>query len=206
MVFYGTFNEKGVLTMQHVRLLPLDLRYANVIFKLSSDPHVKNALGIQVEKIEDTKAFLLFAIEEEHQKKSLSRVVLNEENEIIGLTTLKHINYEKKQSHIGSWLGHPYWGKGYNEAAKKEIFKIAFLDLQLTYVFAGAKTNNIRSLKAQEKLPYISLHVENKFPEEHAALEKEVKSPCSLHGVSRKIFLNWLKLQSEEEKYEGIEN
>ncbi|MEF7555760.1 GNAT family N-acetyltransferase [Bacillus thuringiensis] len=192
--------------MQHVTLVPLDLRYANVIFRLSSDSHVKNALGIKVEKIEDTKAFLLFAIEEERQKRSLSRMIVNEENEIIGLTTLKHINYEKKQSHIGSWLGYPYWGKGYNEAAKKEIFKIAFLDLQLTYVFTGAKTNNIRSLKAQEKLPYISLHVENKFPGEHAALEKEVRSPCSLHVVSREKFLNWLGLQSEEEKYEGFKN
>ena len=192
--------------MQQVTLVPLDLRYANVIFKLSSDPHVKNALGIKVEKIEDTKAFLLFAIEEERQKRSLSRIVVNEENEIIGLTTLKHINYEKKQSHIGSWLGYPYWGKGYNQAAKKEIFKIAFLDLQLSYVFAGAKTNNIRSLKAQEKLPYISLHVENKFPDEHAALEKEVRSPCSLHVVSHEKFLNWLELQNEEKKYEGIEN
>ncbi|EOP13187.1 hypothetical protein KQ3_03532 [Bacillus cereus B5-2] len=37
--------------MQHVTLVPLDLRYANVIFELSSDPHIKNALGIQVEKI-----------------------------------------------------------------------------------------------------------------------------------------------------------
>ncbi|BCD25087.1 hypothetical protein BC30090_3984 [Bacillus cereus] len=133
-------------------------------------------------------------------------MIVNAENEIIGLTTLKHINYEKKQSHIGSWLGYPYWGKGYNEAAKKEIFKIAFLDLQLSYVFAGAKTNNIRSLKAQEKLPYISLHVENKFPDEHAALEKEVRSPCSLHVVSREKFLNWLELQNEEEKYEEIKN
>ncbi|PGM55360.1 GNAT family N-acetyltransferase [Bacillus thuringiensis] len=192
--------------MQHVTLLPLDLRYTNVIFELSSDPHIKNALGITVENIEDTKAFLLFAIEEEHQKKSLSRMIVNEENEIIGLTTLKHINDEKKQSHIGSWLGYPYWGKGYNEAAKKEIFKIAFLDLQLSYVFAGAKTNNTRSLKAQEKLPYISLHVENKFPDEHAALEKEVKSTCSLHVVSRENFLNWLRLQNEREKYEEIEN
>ncbi len=112
--------------MQHVTLVPLDLRYANVIFKLSSDPHVKNALGIKVEKIEDTKAFLLFTIEEERQKRSLSRIVVNEENEIIGLTTLKHINYEKKQSHIGSWLGYSYWGKGYNQATKKKSLKSPF--------------------------------------------------------------------------------
>ena len=192
--------------MQHVTLLPLDLCYTNVIFELSSDPHIKTALGITVENIEDTKAFLLFAIEQERQKKSLSRMIVNEENEIIGLTTLKHINNEKKQSHIGSWLGYPYWGKGYNEAAKKEIFKIAFLDLQLSYVFAGAKTTNVRSLKAQEKLPYISLHVEDRFPDEHSALEEEVKSSCVLHVVSRENFLNWLDIQNKEGKYEDIKN
>ncbi|MED1411266.1 MULTISPECIES: GNAT family N-acetyltransferase [Bacillus] len=192
--------------MKRVTLLPLDLRYANAIFELSNDPHVKNALGIKVETIEDTKAFILFAMEEERKEHSLSKVIVNEENEIIGLTTLKHINYEQKRSHIGSWLGYQYWGNGYNEAAKKEIFKIAFLDLQLTYVFAGAKTTNIRSLKAQEKLPYISLHVENKFPDEHAALEKEVKSSCVLHVISREKFLNWLEVQNEGGKYESIEN
>lgn len=112
--------------MQHVTLLPLDLCYTNVIFELSSDPHIKNALGITIENIEDTKAFLLFAIEEKRQKKSLSRMIVNEEDEIIGLTTLKHINNEKKQSHIGSWLGYPYWKKGYNEAAKKNFLKSLF--------------------------------------------------------------------------------
>ncbi|MGE6550123.1 GNAT family N-acetyltransferase [Bacillus mycoides] len=164
--------------MKQVTLLPLDLRYANVLFELSSNPHVKNALGLKVESVEDTKTFILFAIEEER----------------------------KKHSHIGSWLGYQYWGRGYNESAKKEIFKIAFLDLQLTYVFAGAKTNNIRSLKAQEKLPYISLHVEKQFPDIHAALEKEVKSPCVLHVVSCEKFSNWLEVRNEGGKYESIKN
>ncbi|PEB53288.1 GNAT family N-acetyltransferase [Bacillus pseudomycoides] len=179
--------------MKHILLLPFDLQYAEIIFTLSSDPHVKDTLGLKVETIEDTKAFIRFTMEDEQKKHSLSRVIVNEKEEVIGITTLKHINYEKKQSHIGSWLGYPYWGQGYNEAAKKEILKIAFEELHLKHVFAGAKTTNIRSLKAQEKLPYMSLHVEKKFPDEHAALEKETKSPCTLHVVSRENFLNWMK-------------
>ncbi len=31
--------------MQHVTLLPLDLCYTNVIFELSSDPHIKKCIG-----------------------------------------------------------------------------------------------------------------------------------------------------------------
>lgn len=185
--------ERG-FSMNHVTLLPLDLQYADIIFTLSSDPHVKDALGLKVETIEDTKAFIRFAMEEERIKQSLSRVIVNEKKEIIGITSLKHIDHKKKKSHIGSWLGYPYWGQGYNEAAKKEIFKMAFEELDLTYVFAGAKTTNIRSQKAQEKLPYISLHVEKQFPDEHIALEKETKSPCVLHVISRENFLNWIRL------------
>lgn len=110
-------------------------------------------------------------MKEERKGKSLSRIIVNEKKEIIGITSLKHIDHQKKTSHIGSWLGYPYWGQGYNEAAKKEIFKIAFEELDLIYVFSGAKTANVRSLKAQEKLPYISLHMEEQFLKEHALLE-----------------------------------
>ncbi len=48
--------------------------------------------------------------------------------------------------------------------------------------------------------------MEDTFPNEHSALENEVKSSCVLHVVSRENFLNWLDLQKEEEKYEDIEN
>ncbi|MBO1583065.1 GNAT family N-acetyltransferase [Bacillus sp. XF8] len=182
--------------MKHVTLLPLDLQHADIIFTLSSDPHVKDALGLKVETVEDTKAFIRFAMEEERIKQSLSRVIVNEQQEIIGITSLKHIDYQKKTSHIGSWLGYPFWGQGYNEAAKKEIFRIAFEELNLAYVFSGAKTTNIRSQKAQEKLPYISLHVEKQFPAEHVALEKETKFPCVLHVIPRENFLNWMELNN----------
>ncbi|MDM5189917.1 GNAT family N-acetyltransferase [Bacillus sp. DX4.1] len=186
--------------MKHVTLVPLNLCYADTIFRLSSDAHVKEALGLKVETIEDTKRFIHFAIEEEKQKKSLSRVILNVSQDVVGITSLKHINHELKRSHIGSWLGYPYWGQGYNEAAKKEIFKIAFENLHLTYVFAGAKTTNVRSQKAQEKLPYISLHVEKQFPEEYAALKAETNSPCVLHVVSRENFLSWIQHRTREKK------
>ncbi|MBO1626588.1 GNAT family N-acetyltransferase [Bacillus arachidis] len=179
--------------MQHVTLVPLDLQYAEILFTLSGDAHVKDALGIKVDTPEDTKVFIRFAMKEERKGKSLSRIIVNEKKEIIGITSLKHIDHQKKKSHIGSWLGYPYWGQGYNEAAKKEIFKIAFEELDLIYVFSGAKTANVRSLKAQEKLPYISLHMEEQFPKEHALLEKETKVPCVLHAVSRKSFLRWLQ-------------
>ncbi|BAR82419.1 GNAT family acetyltransferase [Bacillus thuringiensis serovar tolworthi] len=112
--------------MQHITLLPLDLCYTNVIFELSSDPHIKNALGITVENIEDTKTFLLFAIEEERQKKSLSRMIVNEENEIIGLTTLKHINNEKSNLTLVVGLAIHTGEKAITRLLKKKSLKSPF--------------------------------------------------------------------------------
>ncbi|EEL49366.1 GCN5-related N-acetyltransferase [Bacillus cereus Rock3-44] len=64
---------------RHVTLLPLDLQYVDIIFTLSNDPHVKDTLGIKVETVEDTKAFIRFAMEQERKNHSLLRVIVNEE-------------------------------------------------------------------------------------------------------------------------------
>jgi [ribosomal protein S5]-alanine N-acetyltransferase len=83
-------------------------------------------------------------------------VILTEEHVPIGVITLMDINHQEKTASLGSWLGVDYWGKGYNEAAKREIFRIAFLELGLEKVFVGTRKENIRSQKTQEKLPYMT--------------------------------------------------
>lgn len=54
---------------------------------------------------------------------------------------------------LGTWLGKPFHGKGYNAIAKDAFFKELFSSSvwkQYSCVFA----KNIRSIKAAEKLPY----------------------------------------------------
>lgn len=181
--------------MAQVTLAPHDMRYAERIFQLVSAPPVKEALGLRDDSVEDTKKFIAWIMEEEKAGKQLSRLILNERQELIGITTLMVINREKKRCHIGTWIGHAYWGQGYNLASKIEILKMAFLELGLEHVFAGARTVNIRSQKAQEKLPFIRLHVESLFPEEHQFLEQKEKQPCVLHAFFREDFLAFLAEQ-----------
>lgn len=178
--------------MISVALRPHDLRYAERIFTLVSDPAVKDQLSLRDQSVEDTKEFLRHITAEEQAGKAVSRAIFNEHDELIGITTLMFIDREKRRCHIGSWLGKDYWGKGYNQLAKEAILRIAFLELELDIVFAGAKSTNIRSQKAQEKLPYVSLHVEKEYPEEHEHLENRVKHPCVLHAFKREDFLRFL--------------
>ncbi|MFY0544545.1 GNAT family N-acetyltransferase [Brevibacillus sp. H7] len=183
--------------MISVKLQPHDLAYAERIYTLVTDPAVKEQLGVNDQSVEDTKHYIRFISEEEQEGKSISRVVFNENDELIGITTLMFIDREKRRCHIGSWLGKDYWGKGYNQQAKEAILRIAFLDLELDVVFAGAKQSNIRSQKAQEKLPYVSLNVEGEYPEEHEHLENRVKQPCVLHAFKREDFLRYLAGKAE---------
>ena len=178
--------------MKKVKLVPHDLRYAKEIHRLSQAPEVKNALGLPTQSIEDTENFIINNLIEESEGKTVSRVILNEEEKLVGITTLMFIDQHKKHCHIGSWIGFEFWGLGYNLPSKIDILKIAFEQLQLDVVFAGARTVNIRSQKAQEKLPFISLNVEQQFQEEHLLLEERQKQPCVLNAILKNDYLNYL--------------
>lgn len=178
--------------MKKVTLIPQALRYAKEINRFSQAPEVKNALGLPTQSVEDTENFIINTIMEESEGKTISRLILNEEEQLIGVTTLMFIDQCNKQCHIGSWIAVDYWGQGYNLASKIELLKIAFEYLQLEVVFAGARTVNLRSQRAQEKLPFISLNIEKQFSEEHLLLEKRQKQPCILNAVFKEDFLNYL--------------
>lgn len=178
--------------MKAVKLIKHNAKYAEEIHRLSQAPAVKNALGLPDQTILQTHRFNERVLEEELEGKTISRLILNEDDTLIGITTLMFIDRQKNSCHIGSWIGQQYWGQGYNISAKIEILKIAFVQLQLDVVFAGARTVNIRSQKAQEKLPFIRLGVEKDFPEEHAFLEAKEKQTCVLNVFYREDFLKYL--------------
>ena len=178
--------------MVSVKLVKHENQYANEINRMSQASEVKNALGLPEQSIEDTMRFNQRVIAEEQIGKTVSRLILNESGRFVGVTTLMYIDPHKNSCHVGSWIGHEYWGKGYNLLSKIEILKIAFEDLQLDVVFAGARVTNIRSQKAQEKLPFIRLNVENEFSHEHAFLENKEKQKCVLHAFFKEDFERFL--------------
>jgi RimJ/RimL family protein N-acetyltransferase len=187
--------------MATVKLVRHNITYAEVMSRLSAAPEVKDALGLSDEQVslEGTKGFTQFILEQEEKGKQYSRVILNEDDELIGVITLKELDHVAKTSHIGTWIGHEFWGKGYNEEAKKKILHTGFTKLGLEYVFAGAKLLNIRSQKAQEKLPYMRIDVATEFPLEHKKLEEQTSAPCVLNMIEKATFLEWYAKQQIEE-------
>lgn len=175
--------------MSKMSLVPHNKVYAKSMSSLSPVPQVKDALGLTDDQtsLEGTISFIEFIQEQEKLGKQYSRVILDETENLIGVITLKDIDSINKTSHIGTWIGHQY----YNLLAKKKILYKAFTELNLDYVFAGAKISNVRSMKSQEKLLFMRIEVQNEFPNEHKKLESEVNSSCILNVVEKEMFLKW---------------
>ncbi|UPK46393.1 GNAT family N-acetyltransferase [Paenibacillus pabuli] len=94
-------------------------------------------------------------IDEEEQHTCISRTILNELGHPIGTIDLYHI--EHKTGFLATWIGAPFFGKGYNQRAKEAFFAELFLQHEIETVFLKIRKQNIRSKKAVGKLPYIKL-------------------------------------------------
>ncbi|MGE7624552.1 GNAT family N-acetyltransferase [Viridibacillus sp. NPDC096237] len=183
--------------MDKIRLIPHDVMYAEKISPLISSKLVKSALGMNdyQTSVSGVLNFIRGMQLAERENQQLSRVIINSAFEIVGVTTLKEIDHEKKLCHIGTWIAEPFWGLGYNEQAKEQILLLAFNRFNLDYVFAGARVENIRSQKAQAKLPYMTLSVEEDFPEELKKIERQEKTLCVLNVIKRDDFQAWYHFQ-----------
>lgn len=84
------------------------------------------------------------------------------------------------------WLS--FLGHGYNEQSKAIILDIAFNELRLEKVFAGAKLSNKRSIRAQQKLGYVTYDVGSKYPDELEKIEQQTGEKCLLNVIDKEDF------------------
>ncbi|MGI1822424.1 GNAT family N-acetyltransferase [Exiguobacterium sp. TRN 1102] len=91
-------------------------------------------------------------IELEEQGNIISRTITNEYGTPIG--TISLFDVESGYGFLGTWLGKPYHGKGYNQVAKEVFFSELFFELDIESVFLKIRKSNERSIAAAEKLPY----------------------------------------------------
>ena len=74
-----------------------------------------------------------------------------EEDRIIGMIGLKHINLIDGNAEIEYWVGRKYWGKGITSEAIGLILNFAFKDLRLIRVYAFVSEKNPASIRVLEK-------------------------------------------------------
>jgi [ribosomal protein S5]-alanine N-acetyltransferase len=138
----------------------LSLRYAEpadaaALFALASDPEVTRwfswgpyaSAGEPLAYIERLPA-------ERQSGERLDLLVDHREHGPIGVTGLSELSRRDRRAMVGTWLGREHWGTGANAESKALILHFAFEALGLGRVSAYAHPENVRSLRALEKLGF----------------------------------------------------
>lgn len=132
-----------------------DLHECHSLYHLMMDPMVFPYVRHKCPSYEQYLFITKQLIAQEEQKTCISRTILNEMGHPIGSIELYDI--VNKTGFLATWIGTPYFGKGYNQRAKKSFFAELFLEHHIETVYLKIRKQNIRSKKAVEKLEYVKL-------------------------------------------------
>src|SRR5699024_4007014 len=117
-----------------------------VLFELLSHPEVYPYVR---QKAETSDAYYFMTkktIEAEEKGELISRTIVDEYEQPIG--TINLFDIREHYGFLATWIGQPYFGKGYNQPAKEAFFEELFFELDIEAIFMKVRRTNKRSLKA----------------------------------------------------------
>jgi len=130
-----------------------DLQDSHVLFELMSHPDVFPFVRQKAYSYDEFVFVTKQTIEAEERGELISRTILDDWGAPIGTINLYDI--QDGAGFLGTWIGKPYHGKGYNAVAKDAFFQEVFYEKNIETIFMRIRKENIRSIKAAEKLPYV---------------------------------------------------
>ncbi|WP_274310402.1 GNAT family N-acetyltransferase [Solibacillus daqui] len=92
-------------------------------------------------------------MEEEQNGLTISRTIIDEWGTPIG--TISIFDIQDGAGFLGTWIGQPFQGFGYNQKAKLAFLNELFYDYNFNTVFLRIRKENGRSQAAALKLPYV---------------------------------------------------
>ena len=162
-----------------------DLSECHVLFDLMVDPAVFPFVRHKASSYEEFLFLTKQIMEAEEQGELISRTILDEWGSPIG--TINLFDIQQQTGFLGTWIGTPYHGKGYNQLAKEAFFNEVFFERQIQTIFMRINQDNIRSQKAAEKIPYVEIANE-KWPDIYQKINLGVKS-YHLYEIERDNYL-----------------
>lgn len=129
-----------------------DLYESNELFELLSHPSVFPFVRQKAKTADELWFMTRQIMEEEEQGLVVSRTIIDDWAHPIGTITLYDV--QDGAGFLGTWIGQPYQGKGYNQLAKQAFFNELFFELDFHTVFMKIKIENVKSQRAVSKLEY----------------------------------------------------
>ncbi|MBA2876505.1 GNAT family N-acetyltransferase [Thermaerobacillus caldiproteolyticus] len=132
-----------------------ELQDCHALYELMVHPEVFPFVRQKARSYEEFLFMTKKTIEAEERGELISRTILDEWGNPIG--TISLFDIQDGAGFLGTWLGKPYHGKGYNQRAKDAFFNELFYERSIQTIFLRIRKVNVRSIKAAEKLPYVTL-------------------------------------------------
>lgn len=134
-------------------LVKRDLEHAKALFPLLQHPEVFPYVREKAQTLEDYCRLTEQAIIEELHGRMISRTIISEYKQPIGIINL--VNIEANTGFLATWIGKPFFGKGYNHQAKIAFLGELFAISTIETVYLKIRKTNTRSLRANAKLAFI---------------------------------------------------
>jgi len=166
-----------------------DLYEVPTLFELASHPEVYPYLRHKAETIDEFYFLTKKTIEAEEDGSLISRTILDEFEQPIG--TINLFDVHNKSGFLATWLGQPYFGKGYNRMAKELFFEELFFKYDIQNIFMKVRKTNLRSLRAVEKLEYV-VGGNDLFPEVYEAINME-ENKYHLFVIQKEHYASYLQ-------------
>jgi len=177
--FIATILKGGVKMLKH-----RDLSETNELYQLLSHPSVFPYVRQKATSPEEYLFMTKQLIEEEQLGLTISRTIVDNYGQPVGTINLYDI--EDGAGFLGTWIGVPYQGMGYNQSAKKEFLSELFFHHNIHTVFLRIRKGNEKSKRASLKLPYVI-----EANETHKALFEEINAgefKFDLYRIPKDLF------------------
>lgn len=161
-----------------------DLSETTELYHLMIHPSVFPYVRQKASSAEEYMFMTKQLIEEEQQGLSISRTITDDWGQPIG--TISLFDIQDGAGFLGTWIGAPFQGKGYNQTAKKEFLTELFFDLNFHTVFLRIRKENEKSKRASSKLQYVIC-----ANELHPALYEEINTgeiKYDLYKIPKDLF------------------
>ncbi len=177
-----------------------DLSETNELFELMSHPSVHAFVRQKATSAEEYLFMTKKLIEEEQLGLTISRTIIDDYGQPIGTINLYDI--QDGAGFLGTWIGVPFQGMGYNQTAKKEFLSELFFNYDIHTVFLRIRKGNEKSKRASLKLPYII-----EASETHPALYEEINSgelQFDLFRITKDLFYLVTANENSEEEEQAM--
>ncbi|WP_313890789.1 GNAT family N-acetyltransferase [Psychrobacillus sp.] len=161
-----------------------ELQECTSLYELMAEPSVMKYVRYKADSADEYWFMTRQLMEEEEKGLAITRTIISDFGQPIG--TINLFDIEDGAGFLGTWIGKPFQGLGYNKKAKEQFLEELFFELDIHSVFLRIRKTNVQSIRATEKLRYAQ-NANTTHPSIYEAINKE-DDIFDLYHISKDLF------------------